>query len=249
MTAEVASRSLDRIVPAKRLRSRMNLLRYLNRPVSQRPPQTRARSARRRFQPVFCGGILTVLCTSVVWAEPAFVPSPVTKGLLLVASPSLNDPNFHHTVLLLIKHGSEGTLGLVLNRSTQVRLSQVLPNLTGLHGTDHRLFTGGPVEPTRLLLLFRMQAPPADARPVIDGLFVGGTPALLERVINQPRPNEVFRAFAGYAGWGPGQLESEMLQGAWGVLSPEGVDLFTNDPAALWPDSIARLQAPRVISR
>jgi putative transcriptional regulator len=166
-----------------------------------------------------------------------------------VASPSLNDPNFHHTVLLLIKHGPEGTLGLVLNRSTTVRLSEVLPNITGLHGTDHRLFIGGPVEPTRLLLLFRMKAPPADARPVIDGLYVGGTPVLLERVLAQPKPNEVFRAFAGYAGWAPGQLESEMLQGAWGVLTPEGVDLFSNDPTALWSDSIARLQAPRVISR
>ena len=227
----------------------MNLLRCLHRPVSQHAPGTCVRSARSTLQSVLCGGFLIALSGGSVWAEGAFVPSPVTKGALLVASPSLNDPNFHHTVLLLIKHGSEGTLGLVLNRSTNILLSQVLPNLTVLNGTDHRLFVGGPVEPARLLLLFRLKDPPADARPVIDGLYVGSTPALLERILTDAKPNEVFRAFAGYAGWAPGQLEFEMLQGSWGVLPLEGVDIFGKDPAVLWPESLARLQAPRVISR
>lgn len=177
------------------------------------------------------------------------MPSPVTRGVLLVASPSLNDPNFHHTVLLLVKHGSEGTLGLVLNRSTNVLLSQVLPHLTALNGTDHRLSVGGPVEPTRLLLLFRLKEAPADARPVIDGLYVGGTPALLERVLTQAKPTEAFRAFAGYAGWAPGQLEVEMRQGSWGVLPLEGIDIFSKDQDSLWSDSVARLQGPRVISQ
>jgi len=177
------------------------------------------------------------------------VPSPVAKGVLLVASPSLSDPNFHQTVLLLVKHGAGGSLGLVLNRSTNVLLSQALPHLNVLHGTNHRLFAGGPVEPTRLLLLFRLTEPPPDAQRVIDGLYVGGTPALLERVLTAAKPTEVFKAFAGYAGWAPGQLEFEMLQGSWGVLPIEGSDIFSKDPATLWPDSLVRLQAPRVISR
>ena len=94
-----------------------------------------------------------------------------------------------------------------------------------------------------------MKEPPADARPVIDGLYIGSTPALLERVIIEAKPTENFRAFAGYAGWAPGQLEFEMLQGAWAVLPLEGVDIFSKDQASLWPDSVARLQTPRVISR
>lgn len=227
----------------------MDLLRCLHRLVPRHSPGTCVRAARSTLQRVLCAGLLIVLSAGSVLAEDAFVPSAVTKGALLVASPSLNDPNFHHTVLLLIKHGSEGTLGLVLNRSTNVRLSQVLPNLTALNGTDHRLFAGGPVEPTRLLLLFRLKDPPADARPVIDGLYVGSTLALLERVLTEAKPNEMFRAFAGYAGWAPGQLEFEMLQGSWGVLPLDGVDIFGKDPASLWPESLARLQAPRVVSR
>jgi putative transcriptional regulator len=84
-------------------------------------------------------------------------------------------------------------------------------------------------------------------RSVFDNVYVGGAPDALERIITQAGPAARFRAFAGYAGWGPGQLGFEMLQGSWAVLSGES-NLFDKDPAALWPDSIARLQAPRVIS-
>ena len=226
----------------------MSLLRCLDLSESRSLPTCGVRTSGSALQILLWGGLLTVLSAGSVGAEAAFVPSPVTKGVLLVASPSLNDPNFHHTVLLLVKHGSEGTLGLVLNRSTNVLLSQVLPNLTALSGTDHRLSVGGPVEPTRLLLLFRLKEPPPDARPVIDGLYVGSAPGLLERVLSEAKPTEVFRAFAGYAGWAPGQLEFEMRQGSWAILPLEGIDIFGKDQTSLWFDSIARLQAPRVIS-
>lgn len=227
----------------------MNLLRCLCPHVFQYSLSACVRVSQSILQSALCVGLLTVISVGSVWSEDPFRPSPVTKGVLLVASPSITDPNFHHTVLLLIKHGSEGTLGLVLNRSTHVFLSQVLPNLTALNGTDHRLFAGGPVEPARLLLLFQLKDAPADARPVIDGLYVGSTPALLERVLTEAKPTEVFRAFAGYAGWAPGQLEFEMRQGSWAVLSLDGADIFGKDPASLWPDSLARLQAPKVVSR
>jgi len=114
-----------------------------------------------------------------------FSPSSVGKGVLLVASPTLNDPNFRQTVVLVVEHGPEGTLGLILNRSTNVLLSEALPDVTALKGTSYRLFAGGPVEATRLLLLFRVEEPPAEARSVFDGVYVGGTPALLERIMTQ----------------------------------------------------------------
>lgn len=226
----------------------MRLLRCLDLPTSQNLATMWMHAPGSALRTLLWGGLLTLLCVGSVRAEVAFVPSPVTKGVLLVASPSLNDPNFHHTVLLLVKHGPEGALGLVLNRSTNVLLSQALPNLTGLSGTDHRLSVGGPVEPTRLLLLFRLEEPSTETRPVIDGLYVGGTPALLERVLTEAKPTERFRAFAGYAGWAPGQLEFELHQGSWGVLPLEGVDIFGKNQASLWQDSVARLQSPRVIS-
>jgi putative transcriptional regulator len=197
---------------------------------------------------VLLAGLLTLLQTVPAPAGTEFSPSSVAKGVLLVASPMLNDTNFHQTVVLVVEHGPEGTLGLILNRATNVLLSEALPELTVLKGTSYRLFAGGPVEPTRLLLLFRVQEPPAGARSVFDGVYVGGTPAVLERIITQAKPTETFRVFAGSAGWAPGQLTFEMLQGAWATLPPGSFDIFEKDPATLWEDCLGRLQAPRVIS-
>jgi putative transcriptional regulator len=194
------------------------------------------------------GGLLTVLHAVPALASMEFAPSSVGKGVLLVASPNLEDPNFRESVVLIVEHGPEGTVGLILNRSTKVLLSHALPDLTVLKGTSYRLFAGGPVEPSRLLLLFRLKEPPADARSVFDGVYVGGTPKVLERIITQAKPTETFRAFAGYAGWAPGQLKYEMLQGGWATLPPDSVDIFDKDPAVLWSDCLSRLQAPRVIS-
>jgi putative transcriptional regulator len=174
-------------------------------------------------------------------------PSSVAKGVLLVASPSLNDPNFYQTVVLILEHGAQGTVGLVLNRATTMLLSEVLPGISSLKGTTHRLFAGGPVQPNVILLLSRLKEPQPDMQSVFDSVYVGGTPEALERILAKAAPSDRFRAFAGYAGWASGQLAFEMLQGAWAALPPEQ-DLFDMDPARLWPESIDRLQAPRVIS-
>ena len=197
-------------------------------------------------------GLLLLIALSVLEVTPAvagpeFHPSSVEKGVFLVASPSLNDPNFRQTVVLVLEHGPEGTLGVILNRTTEVLLSEALPDVGALKGTTHRLFAGGPVQPNIMLLLSRLKEPPPNMRPVFDSVYVGGNPDVLERLIKQAGPAARFRAFAGYAGWAPGQLCFEMLQGSWAVLPPES-NFFEKDPSSLWPDSIAQLQAPRVIS-
>jgi putative transcriptional regulator len=191
---------------------------------------------------------LTILHAGPVLASQEFAPLSVAKGVLLVASPSLEDPNFRQAVVLVVEHGPGGTVGLILNRSTDVLLSKALPDITVLKGTSHRLFAGGPVEPTRFLLLFRLKEPPADARSVFDGVYLGRTPSVLERIITQAKPTETFRAFAGFAAWAPRQLEAEMLLGAWGILPPDSFSIFDKDPATFWQDCLNRLQAPRVIS-
>jgi putative transcriptional regulator len=197
----------------------------------------------------FLLGILFIgLYVTPTLAGVEFAPLSITKGVLLVASPSLTDQNFHEAVVLIVEHGPDGTVGLILNRSTKVLLSEVMPKLTVLRGTTYRLFAGGPVETTRLHLLFRLSEPPADARRVFDGVYVGGTSGIFERIIKQSKPTEAFRAFAGYASWAPRQLEAEMHLGAWAALSPDAASIFEKDPATLWKDSLSRLHAPRVIS-
>jgi putative transcriptional regulator len=201
---------------------------------------------RRAIVGFLMAGLLIVLQAVPVIAGTPFSPSSVEKGVLLVASPSLIDPNFHEAVVLILEHGSGGTLGLIVNRSTKVLLSEALPDLALLKGTTHRLFTGGPVEPTRLLLLIRLREPPTGFRPVFDGVYVGDTLGIVERILTQAKPTETFRAFAGFARWAPGQLKYEMHQGAWAVLPPDSSGIFDKDPATLWEDCISRLTAPRL---
>lgn len=189
-----------------------------------------------------------ILATAPAGAEGTFAPSSIKRGVLLVASPTLGDPNFRESVVLIVEHGEEGTLGVILNRPTEVLLSEVLPDIAALKGTAHRLFAGGPVQPAQLLMLFRLTEPQAHARSVFDGVYMGGTPETLERVIAQPKPTETFKAFAGSAGWAPGQLAYEMHQGAWAILPPDSAGVFDRKSATLWRDCIDRLQAPRVIA-
>ncbi len=189
---------------------------------------------------------LVTMSATPALAEGRFTAS-VGRGAILVANPSMEDPNFQHTVLLILEHGRSGTVGVILNRTTDVLLSEVLPDLVVLKGTRYRLFTGGPVERTQLVLLFRLKDPRPDTRSIVDGIYMG-TPTVLERILTQPRPAETFRAFSGYAGWAPGQLEHELLDDAWGVLPADSLNIFDKDPATLWQDGISLLQAPRTIS-
>ena len=193
-------------------------------------------------------GFLVLPGANTAPAQPSVAPSSVRNGVLLVASPTLIDPNFREAVVLIIEHGSGGTLGVILNRATDVLLSDALPDFAPLKGTSYRLFAGGPVDRTRLLLLFRLRKAPTEARSIFDGVYIGGAPAMLEQFITHPNSTDKFRAFAGYAGWAPGQLDFEMLRGAWATLPPDAASIFDLDPAMLWSDSISRLQAPRVIS-
>ena len=218
-------------------------------PSSECPRARGSVGAQKIIVSFLIGGLLTALHVVPTLAGMESAPSSVAKGVLLVASPSLEDPNFRQAVVLVVENGPGGTVGLILNRSTNVLLSKALPDITVLKGTGHRLFAGGPVEPaTRFLLLFRLKEPPADARSVFDGVYLGRTPGVLERIITEAKPTETFRAFAGFAAWAPRQLEAEMLLGVWGILPPDSSSIFDQDPATLWQDCLSRLQAPRVIS-
>jgi putative transcriptional regulator len=216
-------------------------------PPSEYPRVRNSAGLRKIIASVLLGALMTVLHAAPALAGMEFAQLSVKKGLFLVASPSLEDPNFRQAVVLIVEYGPNGTLGLILNRSTKTLLSDVLPEVAALKGTTHRVFSGGPVDPSNLLVLFRLMEPYADARSVFDGVYVGGTPRLLERMITQAKPTETFRAFAGSAGWAPRQLEAELLVGAWGVLPADSFSIFDQDPGTLWLDCIGRLQAPRVV--
>lgn len=160
-------------------------------------------------------------------------------GRLLVATPALDEPTFERAVVLLLDHDEEGALGVVLNRASGVTVRETLDGWEELVAAPPVLFGGGPVEPTAVVALGHARAGVASDgfSPIVDDVRLvdlEADPALaavdLERV----------RLFAGYAGWGPGQLEEEIAQGAWFTVDAQAGDVFTDDPDALWHRVLAR---------
>jgi len=155
-------------------------------------------------------------------------------GRLLVATPALRDPNFERTVVLIVAHEEGGALGVVLNRATEVQVSDVLGNWGALAGDPAVVFEGGPVQPEAAICLAR-------TRPGIEELVgfnrvsgavgtvdLSGDPEqLVEGVVG-------VRVFAGYAGWSPGQLEGEIAGGSWFVFDALPSDAFAPRPDDLW---------------
>jgi len=179
-------------------------------------------------------------------ADTDLLPPP-QKGVLLIASPTLNDPNFFETVVLLCEHGDTGSLGIILNRPTSVPVGEALRDLPGATQATMSLFLGGPVQPGAVLALVRAREATADLRRVLEGVYLVGNAEALAQVLARPDAGEAVRVFAGYAGWAPGQLEFEIGQGAWATLSADAATVFTRSPARLWSDLIERLKRPRII--
>lgn len=164
---------------------------------------------------------------------------PDTSGRLLVAEPLLGDPNFDRTVVLVVQHAAEGAFGLVLDRPADVPLAEVLPGWADLAGADVPLHHGGPVEPASGWCLARLadDAPAEGVTAVVGDLALVDLAGDPDRVAGHVR---ALRCYAGYAGWGPGQLDAELLGGSWIVADARPEDPFHPDPAALWRRVLAR---------
>lgn len=164
------------------------------------------------------------------------------RAALLLSMPQLQDPNFSKTVVLLCDFGPEGAFGLVLNRPTDMPASTMVrldPPVAG--GNDLPLWIGGPVEPERGWILLGSQ-PPEDFKRIRDGLYLSTSQSLLRAVLEtSPAPRA--RIIAGYAGWGPGQLDDELEHSSW-LMSDVDLDLVFDTPAeAMWEAAIRRLGA------
>ena len=175
--------------------------------------------------------------------QPLDVPPALpAAGRLLVAAPVLNDPNFHRTVILLLDHDDEGTLGVVLNRPSDVPVGAVLPPWEGrTTGTDV-LFTGGPVADDSALALGILPGPHDGPEPEWFRRVAG--PFGLVDLDLDPDDSvavlDAIRIYAGYAGWSAGQLEDEVAEGAWYVVDGGPVDVFDAEPEDLWQRVLRR---------
>ena len=194
------------------------------------------------------GGLLVVIFASVA-TEAALAPEPEPAfeslaGQLLVAAPELADPNFHKTVVYLVQHDRSGAMGLVINRVLgSGPLDRMLEGL-GLtpktaSDVELRVHYGGPVAPERAFVLHSPDWHGPDTLVVSDLAALTVAPDILEDVAAGRGPEHILFAL-GYAGWAPGQLESELAAGAWHVVPPDQALLFDQDAASKWQRAYAR---------
>ncbi len=151
------------------------------------------------------------------------------KGKFLVASPAMKDPRFAGTVILLIDYGVRGALGLVVNRPSDIDLSEAFADEKRFKRGDGKLFLGGPVETERVFVLIRSPGGVAGSMPVFKDVYVSESEAALQAAA---AGGLEYRVFAGYAGWAPLQLEREIDAGAWEVTDGDADEIFSEKPVA-----------------
>jgi len=162
------------------------------------------------------------------------------KGQLLIAGPGLLDANFWRTVVLIGEHSPEGALGVVLNRPSETSVDEAAPELAGLADHMGDVHVGGPVQPSAVVVLADFVEPLDEEALVIES--VGFLPAEVD-------PDDLgelrrARVYVGYAGWGPGQLDDELAEGAWIVEPAVADDVFTEQPDELWTTVLRRKGGP-----
>jgi putative transcriptional regulator len=149
------------------------------------------------------------------------------QGQLLISSPLLHDPNFRRTVVLMTHHDDEGAMGLVLSRPSEIKIADAVPELAELPAAGDLVYVGGPVQPEAVVVLVEHETEPEV--PIV------GNVAFMQAGADVDELDAVrARVFAGYSGWGPGQLEGELEESSWIVVPAEPEDAFALDPDELW---------------
>jgi putative transcriptional regulator len=153
------------------------------------------------------------------------------RGSLLVATPALLDPNFARTVVLVAEHGEDGAMGVVLNRPSGTSVGDAVPELASLAGEEEPLYVGGPVATNAVIALAEVEDPGDASELLLGDVGFVQDPAV---------PTKRGRVFLGYAGWSPGQIESELGEQSWIVVPAEPDDVFSEDPGELWSRVLRR---------
>ena len=170
----------------------------------------------------------------------------LAPGTFLVATRDLMDPRFARTVVLIVDYDSDGAMGVVINRETELSLSDALPELELPEANDRSIFLGGPVSPGGLVLIVRSAEKPGDSVRVIDEVWVSHSRELLESVVGDEERKLDFRVYAGYSGWAPRQLDAEVARGDWTVMPAAADTVFSDRPTRVWRTLIPHEEDPNV---
>ncbi|WP_437194122.1 YqgE/AlgH family protein [Planctomicrobium sp. SH527] len=170
------------------------------------------------------------------------------RGKFLVAGCKLRDPNFFKSAVLIVEHGTDGAMGLVVNQPTSTTVSHALKGHIELPKTRDLVYCGGPVEPAALFVIHNCAKLDPDESPIIPGVYMGSSAEVFEDIVspNTQKPcASKYRIFCGCAGWEPGQLEDELSRGDWLIVPAKSDYVFHQDPYAIWDELVAQSQKSR----
>ncbi|MFW2405683.1 MAG: YqgE/AlgH family protein [Gammaproteobacteria bacterium] len=184
----------------------------------------------------------------VAWLAPGLAAPAPAQGMLLVASPDMRGTWFSRSVILLIQHDELGSVGLVINRPTEIAPADMLPEVAGLESLRGKLYIGGPVEGHGVMMLVRSDSAPADAEHIFANVYASGSPDLLDDTLRREDAANRLRLYAGYAGWVPGQLEAEIRRGSWIVVQADQEHVFSSEPDEIW-ERLVPANEPIIVMR
>ena len=161
-------------------------------------------------------------------------------GQFLIAKRSVSDPNFAESVILLLSYSEGGAMGIIINHPTEMRLKSAFPQVQELQKRDDRLFVGGPVSLSSILLLVRAKGRLERAQPIFGDVHVSSSMQVLREVAKGAGKTVRLRAYAGYAGWGTGQLDNEIARGDWLIAPADAASIFDTKSADVWSKLVDR---------
>ena len=188
---------------------------------------------------LFLFAILVVIFAPTGDAQKSSHQLLPAKGVFLVARPAMETGYFSRSVVLLVEHGDEGSIGVIINRGMQVSLTEILPESLKTIKDSHQLYFGGPVSLNGLTFLFRDRNGAEGSTPVLGDVYFGGGTNILKNLLEHKNKNEL-RFYLGYSGWSHGQIDSEILKGAWYVVQADIAMIFEEDPDWIWSELVTR---------
>ncbi len=178
---------------------------------------------------------LCLLFTEPAWPQATSKQLAPAKGMFLVASKDLDGSDFHRTVVLLTGYSTLGASGLAINRPSKISIHEAFPKLPRFNGDAAMMNLGGPVHTNAVFVLIQTQQPATEMLHVFKDIFMASSLNALKRAPARKQQSIQARAYAGYSGWAPGQLEAEIEQGRWLVIEADPQIIFTEDREKIWP--------------
>ena len=177
------------------------------------------------------GCLLLLASIAIMPAWPA-VADDAAPGMFLIATRDLKGSTFAESVVLLIQHDENGTMGIIINQPTNLELTSILPEISP--NVVSRIYLGGPVATYGIMLLIRSTEELIDAEHVFGNVYASGDRELLVDLLDKEDATNSIRLYAGHAGWFPGQLDYEIRRGSWRVVPANESMIFTDEPLEIW---------------